>query len=1075
MSRNPFIPCGIVAVWLAHAGSGMGAIVEFVQNSSPPGIVVGATACESATVVTTAVAAASSSGFCFTHWEIDEGSGAVRADDPYGRAKNPVSFTIYNPSVATAYYLPATNDADADAVPDWYEIHYFGTTTNEATFDGDGDGYGLLAEYQRNYNPLFAEAGVDGGISRSRASSAWLILDTNYFLYWRTSAPFGIHNYSAVVTNGAVDLLPVLGDSGGYRFAYWSVNGNRVADFFGRSLSSGTLAVMDGMAVVAQYFSIAEDADSDGIPDWYEWHYCGTTTNDAASDTDADGYSLAVEYARGYLPHLHDDMRDGGLSRSRAVVCAYYGPSYCPYIVNSDPGGAVYQYGFVTSGAQVATSPAPAIYAGWRFTHWTVDGARQEDDFGVALDQVAAVVTGRCTITAHYMEKELDSDLDGIPDWYENYFFGELNESGTSDPDGDGYSLAVEYARGYRPTMADRMVDGGISRSRTVVNAVNLQPYERVEHALVDGVLTRFFTAWPTNAAVSGMDFGADTTPGAGDWDGDGDIDLFVGTSGGVVRVYANVGSPYTLNFSERTAAFAGLASAWSGISHPYPALGDWNGDGRDDLAVGGDAGRVRIVSSPGNFADPQSPATSYDLAMADSAVALPSFAEVTGDGNLDLLVLVDDGSVRVYANSGNPAAPFGGEPVESNRLGTTVTAGTGISMGDLDGDGARDALASDSDGRIWEFYRTASSTYVLQSKVWGGSGPGFAHGLTVGAADLDGDGDVDSFLGYDHGGLMFLRDPKIGPPAGLRAFGGPNSILLQWEPDRQTRVRGYYVYRGTSAAGPFVRLTEEPVALPEYRDETAPGGATSYYHVTAVSAAYLPGNTVPRMAESPPSDVVSAAPRSVVLWMPDYAGRRGDWAVLQVNVENADGLSGNGLDIRISYDPAVIRPAAQVDATNATVHQTPLSESFALSDNGASATGLLQITGNGGAAAAGEGRLLNVVFGVDTGAVLGVQTTNAIVLAVLRDSGGQALAVDFADLAVLTVATAYFLGDVNGDGLLSMDDHHRLMDLLKKNSPPPTPEELYAGDINGNGELDQGDIPLLNRLIHGLPIYPDN
>ena len=115
------------------------------------------------------------------------------------------------------------------------------------------------------------------------------------------------------------------------------------------------------------------------------------------------------------------------------------------------------------------------------------------------------------------------------------------------------------------------------------------------------------------------------------------------------------------------------------------------------------------------------------------------------------------------------------------------------------------------------------------------------------------------------------------------------------------------------------------------------------------------------------------------------------------------------------------------------------------------------------------------MVFGINTGAVLGAQTTNVIVLAALRNSGGQALAVDFADAAVLTVATGYFLGDVDGDGDLDMDDHQRLMDLLKKNSPPPTPEELYAGDINGNGELDQGDIPLLNRLIHGLTIYPDN
>ena len=276
MKRGLYISSLVLAIWLGGAGLGLGAVVTFTQKSSPTGIVNVQTTHATATRVTTVTAPVSSSTYRFTHWAINEGSGAYRVNDPYGRAGNPVSFTIYNPSVATANYLPATNDVDADAVPDWYEVQYLGTTTNGASFNADGDGYNLLVEYRRNYNPLFADAMRDGGISRSRSATSRVNLDLTYFVYRRTSEPWGIHNYSAVVTNGTVDLLPELPDSGGYRFAYWSVNGARLADSFGRSLGTYALTVTGAMSVVAHFYPLAADTDTDGVPDWYEWHYFGT-------------------------------------------------------------------------------------------------------------------------------------------------------------------------------------------------------------------------------------------------------------------------------------------------------------------------------------------------------------------------------------------------------------------------------------------------------------------------------------------------------------------------------------------------------------------------------------------------------------------------------------------------------------------------------------------------------------------------------------------------------------------------------------------------------------------------------
>jgi len=1062
---------GGALAWLECASpSAVAQLVQFNQSSDPPGIVASNRLVESGTAITTLTVAAESAGSRFTHWTFN----GVRQQDGTGCGLNPVAFSIYEDTLAVAHYLSMTNDSDSDHVADWYETHYYGILTNAACSDTDRDGFDLSAEYRCDYSANLADATPDGGIARRRSVGVVLLLNPCFSLYTENSVPPGYANRQMVASNGtSVTTADLHGSDDRCTFAYWTVDDVRQEDLAGSALSRVVFILTNSAVATAHYVPNGEDVDADGVPDWFEWQHYGTTVFVPSADTEGDGVALRDEYRRDYPPRLADRFEDGGITRRRSDLAAVDLAGFGAYVIQSEPPELIpSQSGWAALGTAMTTPVAHGEAADQIFSYWTVNGLRQADSMGMALSKVSFVLTTDTVAVAHFISKSADEDVDGVRDWYEWSEYGATVQASDSDTDEDGFDLSAEYQRDYRANLADVIADGGVARRRSLPTAVNMQSFERLKYAAIDGVVTQWFSMWPP--AVAGVEVGRNPAPAVGDWDGDGDMDLFVGASCGVVRIYENIGTRYTLNLSERSPAFTGYAEGWSAIPDPCPAAGDWNGDGAADLAVGGDAGRVRIMSSSADFLGPQSPAVNYDLPVNGSTNAIPAFAETTGDANLDLLVLLDDGTVRVYANTGNAHSPFNENSYADDFLGTTVPGATGLAAADVNRDGHLDVLVSDQDGRIWDFRGSASGACTLKSKVWGGSGSGFADRLTLAVADLDDDTDMDALCGFAQGGIMYLRDPRIGSPAGLRAFGGPSSILLQWEPDRQTRVLGYYIYRGASATGTFERLMEAPVALPEYRDAAAPAGATSFYYVTAVSAAYLPGNTLPRMAESPPSDVVSAAPRSVVLWMPDYAGRRGAWAVLQVNVENADGLSGNGLDIRIAYDPAVIRPAAQVDATNATVHQTPLSESFVLSNNGAAATGLLQITGSGGAAAAGQGRLLNVVFGVDPGAVLGAQTTNVIVLAALRDSGGQAMAVDFADMAVLTVATAYFLGDVDGDGDLDMDDHRRLMDLLKKNSPPPTPEELYAGDINGNGELDQGDIPLLNRLIHGLPIYPD-
>ena len=79
---------------------------------------------------------------------------------------------------------------------------------------------------------------------------------------------------------------------------------------------------------------------------------------------------------------------------------------------------------------------------GYYFSHWEVNGVRQSDVKGVGLARVSQTMSEDKQIVAKYYAEDLDSDQDGIPDWYELHYLGNLNLSESSDPDGDGFSLA---------------------------------------------------------------------------------------------------------------------------------------------------------------------------------------------------------------------------------------------------------------------------------------------------------------------------------------------------------------------------------------------------------------------------------------------------------------------------------------------------------------------------------------------------------------------------------------------------------------------------------------------------------
>ena len=70
-----------------------------------------------------------------------------------------------------------------------------------------------------------------------------------------------------------------------------------------------------------------------------------------------------------------------------------------------------------------------------------------------------------------------------------------------------------------------------------------------------------------------------------------------------------------------------------------------------------------------------------------------------------------------------------------------------------------------------------------------------------------------------------------------LEAFDVNNGVELQWAPVNDPNLIGYNVYSSSSPTGTFTKLNSTPITATSYIDTSAPGGAPTYYHITAVDS----------------------------------------------------------------------------------------------------------------------------------------------------------------------------------------------------------------------------------------------
>jgi hypothetical protein len=168
-----------------------------------------------------------------------------------------------------------------------------------------------------------------------------------------------------------------------------------------------------------------------------------------------------------------------------------------------------------------------------------------------------------------------------------------------------------------------------------------------------------------------------------GDMDGDGDLDLVTGNAGGVAAGEWNV-----ISLNSDAGAFPVSYSFGIGPDDTTAlALGDVDGDGDLDVAVGNHAQQNRVYLNDGH-------GNPYDRIFPSRFGYGPALAlgDVDGDGDLDLAVGNSGGHNAVYTNDGD--ATFDTMP---STVGPIADQTQALALGNVDGDGTLDLAVGNS------------------------------------------------------------------------------------------------------------------------------------------------------------------------------------------------------------------------------------------------------------------------------------------------------------------------------------------------------------------------------------------
>ena len=232
-----------------------------------------------------------------------------------------------------------------------------------------------------------------------------------------------------------------------------------------------------------------------------------------------------------------------------------------------------------------------------------------------------------------------------------------------------------------------------------------------------------------------------------GDFDGDGKPDLAVANDqSSTVSVFRNTSTSGSITFASKVDFTTGTGP-WS------TAIGDLDGDGKPDLVVANAPGStVSVFRNTSTFGSITF-ASKVDLPLASGGIIV-AIGDIDGDGKPDVVVATGGHAIEVFRNTSTS-----GSITFASRLDFAVGSQTsGVAIGDMDGDGKPDLVVTYALIDTVSILRNTSTSgsITFASKV---NFPTVAVGLSVAIVDVDGDGRPDLIVGNNVDSVSVFRN----------------------------------------------------------------------------------------------------------------------------------------------------------------------------------------------------------------------------------------------------------------------------------------------------------------------------
>jgi hypothetical protein len=256
-----------------------------------------------------------------------------------------------------------------------------------------------------------------------------------------------------------------------------------------------------------------------------------------------------------------------------------------------------------------------------------------------------------------------------------------------------------------------------------------------------------------------------------GDYDNDGDLDLAVAYEYGILKLFQNTGGVFADVADKAGLGLVGGASAEAlkPIELRSAAWGDYDGDGDLDLYVGTRFAGTGVPpalnrsylyrnDANGTFTEV---AVKMGVDAPAASIRQASFIDLDGDTDLDLFMADRNGANRMYRNDGAVFVDIAEKVGLADKRFTV-----GVCWFDMDKDGDLDAFVANQDGGTDAFYKNDKGQFTDVAPQLKMDQPGRAKdegGVGCSIGDYDNDGNLDIFVATYGENLLYRSDGKGG------------------------------------------------------------------------------------------------------------------------------------------------------------------------------------------------------------------------------------------------------------------------------------------------------------------------